>query len=200
MSLGSLPKAVQQIIHRRGGEVQAECARLSQCLKKHTEKYEQAFMTAPSPGIIASAMKNEFYPSADAYVAALAAALAVEYKAIVDAGFVLQIDAPDLAMERHFSYQNQPLGKFISFIDMVIEAINRALESVPREMVRLHVCWGNYAGPHHLDVPLGAILPSLRRANVGALLISMANPRHAHEGLHSFCWVLCLLSVRVALS
>lgn len=112
---------------------------------------------------------------------ALGAALEVEYRAVLEAGFDLQIDAPDLAMERHMTYAERPLGEFVGFVETTVAVINRALEGAPRERVRLHVCWGNYNGPHNRDVPLAAILPSLNKAKVGALLLSMANPRHAHE-------------------
>src|SRR6185437_9771995 len=109
------------------------------------------------------------------------AALGVEYEAISNAGFLLQIDAPDLAMERHITYQDRPLGDFLGFSERVIDTINNALVNVPRERVRLHVCWGNYEGPHDCDVPLDDILPVLKHARVGALVLPFANPRHAHE-------------------
>jgi len=138
-------------------------------------------MTSPSPGIIASAMLNDHYPSFENYVEAVADALKIEYQTIVARGMVLQIDAPDLALERHTSYAERPLRDFLGFVDLIVGAINRALENVPRERVRLHVCWGNYEGPHNRDVPLDEILPILLKARVGALLLSMANPRHEHE-------------------
>jgi 5-methyltetrahydropteroyltriglutamate--homocysteine methyltransferase len=112
---------------------------------------------------------------------ALADALRVEYETITSRGFVLQIDAPDLAMERHFSYAQRPLKDFLDFVDLVVAATNRALANVPPDRARLHVCWGNYEGPHNRDVALDDILPHLYGARVGALLLSMANPRHEHE-------------------
>jgi 5-methyltetrahydropteroyltriglutamate--homocysteine methyltransferase len=111
----------------------------------------------------------------------LADALRVEYETIVSRGHVLQIDAPDLAMERHVTYAGRPIEEFLSFVDLVVDAINRALVKVPVDRIRLHVCWGNYEGPHNHDVALGEILTHLYRARVGALMISMANPRHEHE-------------------
>lgn len=96
-------------------------------------------------------------------------------------GLVLQIDCPDLAMERHTSFADRDIDAFLQFIDVNIAALNRAIAPVPRDRVRMHVCWGNYEGPHHLDIPLNEILPRLYQANVGALVLSMANPRHAHE-------------------
>src|SRR5215475_13610344 len=138
-------------------------------------------MTAPSPGIISAAMLNDHYRTQEEYVAALSDALRVEYETIVSRGMVLQIDAPDLAMERHVSYADRPLKDFVAFVELVVAGINRALEGIPRDRVRLHVCWGNYEGPHDRDVPLDEILPQLLKAKVGAMLLSMANPRHEHE-------------------
>ena len=104
-----------------------------------------------------------------------------EYEIIVRRGFLLQLDCPDLALERHLSYQDRPLGDFLGFVERVVATINTALENVPREKVRLHVCWGNYEGPHDCDVPLADILPVIKQANVGAFFFPFANPRHAHE-------------------
>jgi 5-methyltetrahydropteroyltriglutamate--homocysteine methyltransferase len=114
-------------------------------------------------------------------VRAVARALATEYRFIVDRGLLLQIDAPDLAMERHTSFSDRPLSDFLDWVALVVSAINDALEGVSPSAVRLHVCWGNYEGPHTHDVPLADILPVLYQANVGALVVSMANARHAHE-------------------
>jgi 5-methyltetrahydropteroyltriglutamate--homocysteine methyltransferase len=138
-------------------------------------------MSSPSPGIVASALKNEYYDTLEAYLAALGKALQVEYEAIVSHGFVLQIDAPDLALERHVTYKNEPVSKFQEFVEMVIATINRSLVNVPRDRVRLHVCWGNSESPHDSDVALADILPIIQKANVGGLVLPFANPRHAHE-------------------
>jgi 5-methyltetrahydropteroyltriglutamate--homocysteine methyltransferase len=120
-------------------------------------------MTAPSPGIVACAMENAHYPSLEAYVMALAEALRVEYEAIVAAGLVLQIDAPDLAMERHTLFAERPLDDFLAFVELVVRALDHALARVPPDRVRLHVCWGNYEGPHDADVPLEAIVERIYR-------------------------------------
>jgi 5-methyltetrahydropteroyltriglutamate--homocysteine methyltransferase len=138
-------------------------------------------MTAASPGIVAAAMEDRHYPSREAYVRAVAAALATEYHAIVDRGLLLQIDAPDLALERHTLFADRPLAEFLAWVELVVDAVNDALRGIDPAAVRLHVCWGNYAGPHTLDVPLRELLPLLYEARVGALVLSMANPRHAHE-------------------
>ena len=138
-------------------------------------------MTAASPGIVASAMENRHYPSRDEYVRALGRALSAEYRFIVDRGLLLQIDAPDLAMERHTLFADRPLAEFLEWVELVIDTINDALTGIDPANVRLHVCWGNYEGPHTLDVPLDDILPLLYQARVGALVVSMANARHEHE-------------------
>ncbi|MEQ1882130.1 MAG: cobalamin-independent methionine synthase II family protein [Burkholderiales bacterium] len=150
-------------------------------LLQKAASFGETFWTAPSPGIIGSAMQNDFYGSLEEYINAVADALRTEYEAIVARGHILQIDAPDLAMERHRLFADRPLGDFLGFVDIVINALNRALANIPRDRIRLHVCWGNYEGPHTLDVALEDLLPHLFSARVGGLVLSMANPRHAHE-------------------
>jgi 5-methyltetrahydropteroyltriglutamate--homocysteine methyltransferase len=139
------------------------------------------FLTAVSPGMVAAAMDNRFYPDDDSYLDAVAEALAPEYQAIAKAGHVLQIDAPDLAMERHTRFADRPLADFQRFVQRVVAAINRATAGIDPTQLRLHVCWGNYDGPHHLDVDLADILPLLVEAEAGWLVVPFANPRHAHE-------------------
>jgi 5-methyltetrahydropteroyltriglutamate--homocysteine methyltransferase len=140
-----------------------------------------AFMNAASPGVIALFQPNDFYPTQDAYLEALADALAVEYEAIVGAGIILQIDAPDLAMGRHTMYRDRSLEEFESLAARHIEVLNHALRNVPADRVRMHVCWGNYEGPHHHDIPLERLLPVVIKAKPQGLLFEAANPRHAHE-------------------
>ena len=140
-----------------------------------------AFLTAPSPGIIAAACRNEFYRDEDAYLEALVNALRFEYEAVVRAGFLLQVDCPDLALEHHRSFHGRPLGEFLDFVERVVAAINAGLANVPRDRVRMHVCWGNYEGPHDCDVPLATIWPIVRKARVGGFVFPFANARHAHE-------------------
>ncbi len=181
VNLMSAPKAIGPVGYVDRRPMEEECALVRRIGAEQPAKFRELFMTAASPGIVASAMLNEHYPSYDVYVTAVADALATEYRYIVEQGFVLQIDAPDLAMERHTSYADRPLADFLRYVDTNVAAVNRALGDLPRERVRLHVCWGNYEGPHDDDVPLDEILPRLYAANVGALVISMANPRHAHE-------------------
>src|SRR5262249_28170518 len=112
-------------------------------LKEHPNAFVESFMNAPSPGIVAAAIKNQYYDSGLKYLEALGDALRIEYETIVRSGFVLQIDAPDLALERHISYKDQPLSKLLEFVEQVVAVVNRALEAIPSDRVRLHVCWGN---------------------------------------------------------
>ena len=139
------------------------------------------FMNAPSPGVIALFQPNEFYGTLDEYLDALADAMKVEYEGIVDAGFQLQIDAPDLAMGRHIMYRDEPDDVFVEATERHIAAINRALADVPADRVRLHVCWGNYEGPHHLDIPVERIMDQILAGKPSTILFEAANPRHAHE-------------------
>jgi 5-methyltetrahydropteroyltriglutamate--homocysteine methyltransferase len=175
VNLMAAPAAISEVTYRDNGELEAECALVANA------PFAQTFMTACSPGIVVSAMENRFYDSRAEYVRAVADALRTEYRYIVEHGLLLQIDAPDLAMERHTMFGDAPLDEFLAWMDLVIDNINHALDGVDRGQVRLHVCWGNYQGPHTHDVPLPDILAHLYRADVGGLVISMANARHAHE-------------------
>jgi 5-methyltetrahydropteroyltriglutamate--homocysteine methyltransferase len=140
-----------------------------------------AFLNAASPGIVAIFQKNEFYPSEDTYIEAVAEAMRVEYEAIVNAGFQLQIDSPDLAMGCHFAFADQPHEVFLKVIDRNVAALNHALRNIPAEKVRMHLCWGNYEGPHNHDIPLEKIASRVLSAKPRYLLLEGANPRHAHE-------------------
>jgi 5-methyltetrahydropteroyltriglutamate--homocysteine methyltransferase len=175
------PKAVGEVRYVDDTELKAEIADFRAALNQKPNAFVEPFLTAPSPGIIAAAMKNEYYDSEAAYLVALGKALRIEYEAIVDSGFLLQLDCPDLALERHLSYQDRPLADFLGFVERVVETINQAIQNVPRDRVRLHVCWGNYEGPHDKDVPLEDILPILQQAHVGGFVLPFANPRHQHE-------------------
>ena len=176
-----VPAVVDEVRYLDPAFVETECSDFRRILTAKAPQVKDAFITAPSPGIIAAAVPNEYYDSFDKYLDALATALRVEYEAIVAHGFTLQLDCPDLALERHITYADRPLSDFIEFVESVIDAINRSLVNVPREAVRLHVCWGNYEGPHDMDVPLADILPTILQANVGGFVLLFANPRHAHE-------------------
>ena len=175
------PRATGDVRYVDRGPLERELDGYRKALRDQAGRFAESFWTAPSPGIVASAMQNDHYGSLADYVNAVADALRTEYEAIVAQGFVLQIDAPDLAMERHRLFAERPLDEFLDFVELTVSAINRALAGVPRDRVRLHVCWGNYEGPHTFDVPLEDLLARLYQARVGALVLSMANPRHAHE-------------------
>jgi 5-methyltetrahydropteroyltriglutamate--homocysteine methyltransferase len=144
-------------------------------------KFAEQFMTAPSPGIISSTMLDAFYGSQDKYLSALSREMKNEYQAIHKAGLLLQIDAPDLAMDRTMMYRDLDEAGFVKAVERHVAAINDGIAGIPPDRVRLHVCYGNWEGPHIHDVPLGAILPAIYQAKVGALSIEFSNPRHAHE-------------------
>ena len=142
---------------------------------------ERPFMTAASPGVISLFFHNAYYPSESAYLEAIAAAMKPEYEAIVAAGFDLQIDCPDLAMGRHIQYASLELAEFRQRAAEHVEALNGAVKNIPAERMRMHLCWGNYEGPHHCDVPLADIVDIVLNARPAMLSLEAANPRHAHE-------------------
>jgi len=144
-------------------------------------KFAEMFMTAPSPGIISSTMLDAFYGSQDKYLSALSREMRNEYQTIAKAGLILQIDAPDLAMDRTMMYRDLDDDGFVAAVERHVQAINDGIEGIARDRVRLHVCYGNWEGPHIHDIPLAKILPALYQAKVGALSIEFSNPRHAHE-------------------
>ena len=176
-----VPMCVGPLSYNRLDIAERECDDLFSAVAGSSAAHQELFMTAAAPGIITLTMKNGHYATYEDYVFAVAEEMRKEYELIVSKGLILQLDCPDLAMERHVSYQDEPLEAFQEVVELHIEAINRALRNIPREQVRLHVCWGNSEGPHHYDVPLEDVLPIIYRANVGALVMEMANPRHAHE-------------------
>ncbi|MGH7403683.1 MAG: cobalamin-independent methionine synthase II family protein, partial [Candidatus Rokuibacteriota bacterium] len=141
----------------------------------------EAFMTAASPGVIAHFLPNRHYPSREAYLARLVDVMKDEYDAIHRAGFVLQVDCPDLAMSRHLAFPELSDAQFVKIAEANVEALNHALRDIPGERMRLHLCWGNYEGPHHRDIPLRLILPVALKARPQALSFEGANPRHEHE-------------------
>ncbi|MCS6945984.1 MAG: hypothetical protein NZM12_00025 [Steroidobacteraceae bacterium] len=141
----------------------------------------RGFMNAASPGVIALFQPNEYYDSYRAYLEAIAEAMRPEYEAIVEAGFVLQIDSPDLGLGRHMMFKDRTDREYQELAHLHVDVLNHALRNVPAERMRLHVCWGNYEGPHHCDAPLELVLPIALRAKPQALLFESSNPRHAHE-------------------
>lgn len=166
-------------------DVKFELGIFADTLKHSRKKFAETFVTAASPGIVSTTMlraeNNPAYATDKDYVLALAKELKGEYEYIVAEGHILQIDAPDLAMERQFMYQGRPLKEFLKRVELHIKAMNIALENIPADRARLHVCFGNWDGPHIDDVELAPLLPIIYQAKVGALSIACANPRHQHE-------------------
>jgi 5-methyltetrahydropteroyltriglutamate--homocysteine methyltransferase len=177
--ISNAPQAQAEVKYHDLSQIKSELARFRRCAPKGT--FVEEFATAPSPGIVATTLQNVFYDSHERYLDALARELRHEYMAIHDAGLILQIDAPDLAMERTMMFQDLPDADFLKMCELHLHAINKAVDGIPRDRWRLHVCWGNWEGPHEHDVALGSILPILYKTTAGALTIEFANPRHAHE-------------------
>jgi 5-methyltetrahydropteroyltriglutamate--homocysteine methyltransferase len=159
--------------------VQKDVANLTAAVS--SAKPTEAFMTAASPGVIAHFLKNEHYPSREAYLARLVDVMKEEYDAIHRAGFILQVDCPDLAMGRHLAFPDLSNAEFLKIAAANVEALNHALRDIPPDRMRLHLCWGNYEGPHHRDIPLKEILPIALKSRPQALSFEGANPRHEHE-------------------
>ena len=176
-----MPTCVGPLAYERLDLVERECRQLLDAVDAAEGEPEDLFMTAASPGIVALTMANRYYDTHEDYVFALAEELRKEYEIIIANGLTLQLDCPDLAMERHISYQDEPLSVFQDLVALHIRAINQALSNIPADRVRLHVCWGNNEAPHIYDVPLEDIIDLLYEAKVGALVMEMANPRHGHE-------------------
>ena len=174
------PEARSELRYLGTAQIKEEISRLKDAVKA-AGAFGDAFMTAPSPGIISTTMLNAYYDSRESYLSALAREMRNEYRAISEAGLILQIDSPDLAMDRSMFYRDLSDAQFVAACEMHIAAINKAIEGIPRDRVRLHCCWGNWDGPHIFDVPLDLILPVLYQAHVGGLSIEFANPRHQHE-------------------
>jgi 5-methyltetrahydropteroyltriglutamate--homocysteine methyltransferase len=174
------PQAIGELHYHDTAAIGHEIA-LYKRIAAEGKPFAESFMTAPSPGIIASTMLNAFYDSNEAYLAAIAREMSHEYRAIHDAGLVLQIDAPDLAMDRTMFYRDGSDADFVKACELHVAMINKGIEGIPADRVRLHVCYGNWEGPHVHDIALEKILPALYQAKVGALTIEFSNPRHAHE-------------------
>jgi 5-methyltetrahydropteroyltriglutamate--homocysteine methyltransferase len=141
----------------------------------------EAFMNSASPGVVSAFQPNQYYPTHEAYVEAIGAAMQEEYEAIVAAGLVLQLDCPDLAMARHTGFQHLAESEFLKRAEHQVEVLNHALRNVPASALRMHVCWGNYEGPHDHDIPLAKIMRIVLQAKPSAILFEASNPRHAHE-------------------
>jgi 5-methyltetrahydropteroyltriglutamate--homocysteine methyltransferase len=175
------PQAVADIKYRGGDLINSEVERFKRLGAAVRSDVGEFFMNAASPGIIAATMLNAYYDTYEGYLDAIAREMRTEYEAVVNGGFILQIDAPDLAMERTLLFQDKSDGEFAKIVDLHIATLNKALENIPPDRVRLHVCWGNWEGPHVHDVAMEVILPGLYKANVGALGLEFGNSRKEHE-------------------
>jgi 5-methyltetrahydropteroyltriglutamate--homocysteine methyltransferase len=173
------PRCVGEIRTRTLEPLHADLASLRRAAT--ASRAGEAFMNTASPGVIALFQPNDYYSTHDAYLEAIAGAMHAEYEGIAAAGILVQIDAPDLAMGRHTMYRDRSVDEFLRLAALHVEVLNHALRGIPPERVRMHVCWGNYDGPHHHDVPLELIWPIIVKVRAQALLIEAANPRHAHE-------------------
>jgi 5-methyltetrahydropteroyltriglutamate--homocysteine methyltransferase len=175
----SAPGCNGPIALRDAAAIDTDIANLKQALAGR--ETAGAFMSAASPGVISLFFGNDYYPSHEAYLFAIAEAMGTEYKAIVEAGFILQLDCPDLAMGRHIQFADLDLADFRKMAQMHIAALNQAVAGLPPERMRVHLCWGNYDGPHHRDVPIRDVIDIAFTARPAGLSFEAANPRHAHE-------------------
>jgi 5-methyltetrahydropteroyltriglutamate--homocysteine methyltransferase len=175
------PQALAEIRYDDLSEAERECDLFLRATAGAPRQFTERFMTAASPGTIATILLNAHYDSHERYVMALAREMRKEYELIHSRGLLLQLDCPDLAMERARFFQHESLDRFVRALELHVEAINQATAAIPPDRIRLHVCWGNYEGPHIHDVPLEAILPVILCTRVGAISLPLANPRHQHE-------------------
>jgi 5-methyltetrahydropteroyltriglutamate--homocysteine methyltransferase len=173
------PMCTGEVRSKGQGELQKDIANLKAGIETHGAA--RGFMNAASPGVISLFLQNEHYPTRDAYLAALADAMRAEYETIVAAGLDLQLDCPDLALSRHMLFTDLSDAEFVKIAESHVEALNHALENVPQERVRVHICWGNYEGPHVCDIDMAQVFPVLMKAKARYVLFETSNPRHAHE-------------------
>lgn len=173
------PMCTGEVKSKGQGELEKDIANLKTAMSKHG--VEHGFMNAASPGVISLFLQNDFYPTRDAYLAALADAMKAEYETIVGAGLDLQLDCPDLALSRHMLFNDLSDAEFLKIADAHVEALNHALADVPAEKVRVHICWGNYEGPHTCDIAMDTVFSTLMATKARYVLFETSNPRHAHE-------------------
>jgi 5-methyltetrahydropteroyltriglutamate--homocysteine methyltransferase len=173
------PRCIGEITVKDRQPLQTDLANLERGVEQ--VDVVEGFMNAASPGVIALFQPNDYYPGHEAYLEALGEAMRAEYEGIVDAGFLLQIDAPDIGMGRHTIFRAKSDDEYLRLATLHIEVLNHSLRNIAADRVRLHVCWGNYEGPHHLDAPMELVLPVALQATAQALLFESSNPRHAHE-------------------
>ncbi len=173
------PMCVGEVKSKGQGELEKDIANLKAAMAAHG--VERGFMNAASPGVISLFLQNDFYPTRDAYLAALADAMKAEYETIVAAGIDLQLDCPDLALSRHMLFNDLSDEDFIKVAASHVEALNHALSDVPKDRVRVHICWGNYEGPHVCDIPMAKMFDTLMSTKSRYVLFETSNPRHGHE-------------------
>jgi 5-methyltetrahydropteroyltriglutamate--homocysteine methyltransferase len=173
------PQCTGDVVSKGQDELKKDIANLKSAMAKHG--VERGFMNAASPGVISLFLQNVHYPSREKYLEALADAMRAEYETIVGAGLQLQLDCPDLALSRHMLFADLSDDEFLKIADMHVEVLNHALENIAAEDVRIHICWGNYEGPHCCDIDMGKVFPTLMSAKAQTLLFETSNPRHAHE-------------------
>jgi 5-methyltetrahydropteroyltriglutamate--homocysteine methyltransferase len=173
------PMCTGEVKSKDQGELQKDIANLTTAMAANG--IQRGFMNAASPGVISLFLKNDHYPTRDAYLAALADAMRDEYETIVASGLDLQLDCPDLALSRHMLFNHLSDSEFIKIAESHVEALNHALKNIPEEKVRIHICWGNYEGPHCCDIDMSKVFSTLMKAKAQFTLFETSNPRHAHE-------------------
>ena len=173
------PMCTSEVKSKGQGELQKDISNLKKAMAAN--EAQRGFMNAASPGVISLFLQNDYYPTRDAYLAALADAMRDEYETIVASGLDLQLDCPDLALSRHMLFSDLSDAEFIKIAESHIEALNHALKNVPEEKVRIHICWGNYEGPHCCDIDMNKVFSTLMKAKAQYTLFETSNPRHAHE-------------------
>jgi len=173
------PMCVGEVKSKGQGELEKDIANLKSAMAEHG--VERGFMNAASPGVISLFLQNDFYPTREAYLEALANAMKAEYETIVASGLDLQLDCPDLALSRHMLFNDLSDEEFIKIANSHVEALNYALSDVPAEKVRVHICWGNYEGPHICDIPMSKMFDTLMSTKASYVLFETSNPRHGHE-------------------
>ena len=175
----SRPMCVGEVRSKVQGELEKDIANLKSAVSAYGA--EKGFMNAASPGVISLFLQNDYYPSREKYLEALAGAMKAEYETIVAAGLDLQLDCPDLALSRHMLFNDLSDDEFLKVAGLHVEALNYALSDVPKEKVRVHICWGNYEGPHVCDIPMSKMFDTLMKTDSGYVLFETSNPRHGHE-------------------
>lgn len=173
------PMCVGEVRSKGQGELETDIANLKAGMAEHGAA--EGFMNAASPGVISLFLQNDFYPTREAYLAALADAMREEYRTIVEAGLYLQLDCPDLALSRHMLFSDLSDAEFVKVAETHVDALNHALEGIDPSRVRVHICWGNYEGPHVCDIDMDTVFPVLMKTRSGQVLFETSNPRHAHE-------------------